>query len=186
ETARLLNCHPGLDPGSSNNQPWSKFKTTTTTSLYLAYKRSAISHPLNGFGIIVPPTENKSITAVTFVSSKFDHRCPANHVLFRVFTKQNLLVTLAKARVYADFEAIFKPTQAPVLNKSFTLEYASPKLPADHFEQVDKLEQSLPPGIFVAGCPYKGVSIADCIQQAQASSHKIQSHLTSTPIRCTV
>ncbi|MBL4819215.1 MAG: FAD-dependent oxidoreductase, partial [Deltaproteobacteria bacterium] len=107
ETSHLLNCHPGLDPGSSNSQPWSKFKTTTTTSLYLAYKRSAISHPLNGFGIIIPPTENKSLTAVTFVSSKFDHRCPANHVLFRVFTKQDLLVTLAKARVYADFEAIF-------------------------------------------------------------------------------
>lgn len=149
ETARLL--------GVS----WPHFKTTQTNSVYLAYAREAIEDPLDAFGLILPGSENRKISAMTFVSSKFDHRCPENFVLFRIFTKHSL------AEAKTELESLFKPKSNPVLERVFNLVYADPKYSADHEQQVMAIEQDLPQGVFIAGSPYRGVGIADCVYQAQ-------------------
>src|SRR4029079_13437065 len=51
----------------------------------IAYRRDQISHPLDGFGAVVPAAEGRSILAVSFLSVKFPNRAPAGSVLLRVF-----------------------------------------------------------------------------------------------------
>ena len=51
----------------------------------IAYRRDQISHPLDGFGVVVPAIEGRSILAVSFLSVKFPNRAPAGSVLLRVF-----------------------------------------------------------------------------------------------------
>ncbi len=51
----------------------------------VAYRRDQISHPLDGFGAVVPIIENRPILAVSFTSVKFPCRAPAGTVLMRVF-----------------------------------------------------------------------------------------------------
>ncbi len=51
----------------------------------VAYRRDQISHPLDGFGAVVPAIEGRSILAVSFLSVKFPNRAPAGTVLLRVF-----------------------------------------------------------------------------------------------------
>ena len=51
----------------------------------IAYRRDQISHPLDGFGVVVPAIEGRSILAVSFLSVKFPNRAPAGTALLRVF-----------------------------------------------------------------------------------------------------
>lgn len=143
------------------------FKTTQTASVYLAYPRESIEHKLDAFGLIIPAAENRKISALTFVSSKFDHRCPKEFVLFRAFLKGDF----GNAR--QEIESLFKPKTAPVLETGFRITYADPKYAPDHLEQVKLLEQNLPHKVFIAGSPYRGVGISDCIHQALEVSENI-------------
>ena len=43
----------------------------------VAYRRDQIQHPLDGFGVVVPAIEGRSILAVSFLSVKFPNRAPA-------------------------------------------------------------------------------------------------------------
>ncbi|MGH7908658.1 MAG: protoporphyrinogen oxidase, partial [Thermodesulfobacteriota bacterium] len=51
----------------------------------LSYRREDISHPLDGFGFVVPMIEKRNIIACSFSSVKFQARAPAGCVLLRCF-----------------------------------------------------------------------------------------------------
>ncbi len=51
----------------------------------IAYRRDQITHPLDGFGAVVPAIEGRPILAVSFLSVKFPNRAPAGTVLLRAF-----------------------------------------------------------------------------------------------------
>src|SRR5208337_4425891 len=46
----------------------------------VAYRRDQVQHPLDGFGVVVPATEGRSILAVSFSSVKFPSRAPSGTV----------------------------------------------------------------------------------------------------------
>lgn len=177
KTKAILLTSPANESARLLGASWPQFKTTETASVYLAYPKEAIRHPLNAFGLIIPASENRKISALTFVSSKFDHRCPEEFVLFRAFLKGDF----ADAR--KEIESLFNITTKPVLEHAFRLTYADPKYAPNHLEQVAKLEQSLPSGVFIAGSPYKGVGISDCVHQAQQISENILKFCWASEIR---
>ena len=55
------------------------------TSLSLLYNCNQLTHPLNGFGMLIPACENRFILGVLFPSSIFANRAPENSVLLTVF-----------------------------------------------------------------------------------------------------
>ncbi len=57
----------------------------STGTISLAYKRDASVERLGGFGVLVPRSEKRPLNAVTWSSTKFDHRAPEGHSLLRVF-----------------------------------------------------------------------------------------------------
>jgi protoporphyrinogen/coproporphyrinogen III oxidase len=72
-----------LDPDLSTLLQSIQYSSATVVAL--GYRRDQIQHPLDGFGFLVPKKERNRMTACTWVSSKWDHRAPANHALFRCF-----------------------------------------------------------------------------------------------------
>ncbi len=56
---------------------------TSTSLIYMAFRKSDFSHPLNGFGFVTPENESAVLDACTWVSTKFDDRCPGDSVLLR-------------------------------------------------------------------------------------------------------
>ena len=48
-------------------------------------RASAVAHPLNGSGFVVPRVENTGILAASWLSSKWPHRAPDDRVLLRTF-----------------------------------------------------------------------------------------------------
>ena len=68
---------------SEEDSPLSRVPYTSTRIIYLAYRRSEFSHPLNGFGFVAAEGADTVLDACTWVSSKFDDRCPPDSVLLR-------------------------------------------------------------------------------------------------------
>src|SRR5689334_3879176 len=62
-----------------------QIKYASTATINFGYRRTAIAHPLNGFGFVVPFVEKRSLLACTFSSVKFSGRAPEGHVLLRAF-----------------------------------------------------------------------------------------------------
>src|SRR5580704_18477831 len=57
----------------------------STGAVALAFPRSAVAHPLNGSGFVVPRVERSGILAASWLSSKWPHRAPEGRVLMRAF-----------------------------------------------------------------------------------------------------
>jgi len=53
-------------------------------SLALGFKRELVSHPLDGFGLLVPSKESSNILGCLFSSSLYDGRAPEDHCLLTV------------------------------------------------------------------------------------------------------
>ena len=51
----------------------------------LAFQRSQIAHPMDGFGFVVPAVERRKIISGSFSSVKYPGRAPDGKVLIRVF-----------------------------------------------------------------------------------------------------
>ena len=51
----------------------------------LGYDNSSFSHPLNGFGFLVPHCERDRLVACTWVGTKFNHRVAETRVMLRCF-----------------------------------------------------------------------------------------------------
>ncbi|MCY3775324.1 MAG: protoporphyrinogen oxidase, partial [Candidatus Aminicenantes bacterium] len=68
---------------AEDSSPLSRVPYTSTRIVYLAYRRSEFSHPLNGFGFVASEGADTVLDACTWVSSKFDERCPPDSVLIR-------------------------------------------------------------------------------------------------------
>jgi oxygen-dependent protoporphyrinogen oxidase len=77
-TSRLLRY---VDPAAAvllSDIPYASSATVT-----LAYRRTDIPHPLDGFGFVVPRVEGRAILACTFSSVKYPGRAPEGMVLLR-------------------------------------------------------------------------------------------------------
>ena len=79
-TARLIDAQ---DPGLALQLRAIPYASSVIVNV--AYRRDQIQHPLDGFGVVVPAIEGRSILAVSFLSVKFPGRAPAGTVLLRVF-----------------------------------------------------------------------------------------------------
>ena len=56
-----------------------------SATVSVGYRRAEVPHALDGFGIVVPRTERRSVFACTFSSVKYPGRAPEGHVLLRCF-----------------------------------------------------------------------------------------------------
>jgi oxygen-dependent protoporphyrinogen oxidase len=151
------------------------FRTSSTATVFLGYRRAEVAHPLDGVGFVVPRTAGQPVLAGTWVSSKWQHRAPEGHALVRVFFggpaaepllrgEDDALVHLARAAL-RDLMGI---EAGPVLARVFRFERASPQMRIGHARAVADLQACLAgalPGVHVAGGGYEGIGIPDCIRQ---------------------
>src|SRR6185503_17016012 len=100
-------------------------KYASTATINFGYRRTAIKHPLNGFGFVVPVIENRSLIACTLSSVKFSDRAPNDHVLLRAFAGGALQPEIfaldeseLASRVEADLRELLGINEAPLFVES--------------------------------------------------------------------
>jgi oxygen-dependent protoporphyrinogen oxidase len=148
----------------------------------LGYRREKISHPLDGFGLVVPLVENRPLIAVSFASVKFSGRAPDGHVLFRVFIGGACQAALLEQSddqlietAVSQLEQLLGAQGEPVLTELTRWQGAMPQYHVGHLDRVSAIESSLSglANLELAGNAYHGVGIPACIHAGESAAERI-------------
>jgi len=163
----------------------------STATVSLGYRRSDVAgqHDFNGFGFVIPKSENRDILACTWSSTKFDYRAPDDDILVRTFVggehKGHLvnlpdedLVSLVQSEV-ADIMGV---TARPVVHKVFRWARGNPQYDVGHLDRVAEMEAIAGniPGLYLTGSAFRGIGIPDCVKSARTTVDQILAHFSST------
>jgi oxygen-dependent protoporphyrinogen oxidase len=150
---------------------------TSIGTLYLAYQRDEVPHPLDGFGLVIPSSEGRRIDGMTWTSSKWSGRAPAEHVLLRVFfggphTRDMMALedTELLAVVRGEIATILGIRAAPLFHRVYRWPDGYPQYDVGHMARLEAIESALPPGVFVTGSSFRGVGVPDCVHQGQETA----------------
>jgi oxygen-dependent protoporphyrinogen oxidase len=157
-------------------------------TIALAFPRSAIAHPLNGSGFVVPRVERTGIMAASWLSSKWPNRAPEGHVLMRAFVggardpgalekNDDDLVALALAAL----RPLLGVSGAPSMTRVYRFERKSAQHDVGHLDRMAAIDRRLAaaPGLFVTGSGFRGVGIPDCVADARATARKVSECLST-------
>jgi oxygen-dependent protoporphyrinogen oxidase len=165
------------DPDLANQLNQIKYASTATINL--AYRRAAISHPLDGFGFVVPFVERRSLIACTFSSVKFSGRAPDDHVLLRAFAGGALQPEVFALdepemlrRVESDLRELLGISEAPLFAEVAKWANSMPQYEVGHLDRVAQIEDEVSqiPLLALAGNAYRGAGIPDCIQSGERAA----------------
>ena len=174
-----------LDPELAGELRAIPFSSTATVNL--AYRRSDIAHPLDGYGFVVPHVERRKIMACTFSSVKYAGRAPEDVALLRCFAGGALQPDLLdqpdealEAQVREDLEALLGISGPPTLCRTTRYLDCMPQYNVGHLDRVERIDARLRrfPTLALAGKSYRGVGIADCILGGEAAAEGMVEHLS--------
>lgn len=146
------------------------------TTVASAYRRADVAHALDGFGMLVPSCEQRSILGTLFSSSLFPDRAPADHVLLTTFVGGRRCPELAAledaaiaALVDGDLSSLLGARQ-PLWNAIVRWPRAIPQYEIGHLERVRRINAlcASAPGLYFCANWMGGVSIGDRITSADA------------------
>jgi len=161
-----------------------EIKYASTATINFGYRRTAIAHPLNGFGFVVPFVEKRSLIACTFSSVKFAGRAPEGHVLLRAFAGGALQPEIfaldgaeMSKRVEADLRELLGISGDPLFIEVAKWERSMPQYEVGHIDRVSEIEKLVSglPGLSLAGNAYCGAGIPDCVRSGEAAAEALLS-----------
>ena len=148
----------------------------------VAYRRDQISHPLDGFGVVVPAIEGRSILAVSFLSVKFPNRAPLGSVLLRVFIggathpEQFDLDDRRSPNWFArELGSLIGASGEPLFTRIGRHPRSMPQYNLGHLDRVATIRRHLAKysRLYLAGVAYDGVGIPDCIHAAEMTADSV-------------
>ncbi len=142
------------------------------SSLFLGYRRDQVIHPLDGFGMLVPPSEQRDVLGVLFNSTLFPGRAPSGHVALTVMTGGTLRPELARlddaallTLVRKNLSELLGVRGAPVFIRRNVWPRAIPQynLGYDRFLDVITRTEVAHPGLLIGGHIRDGISVPNCL-----------------------
>jgi len=164
----------------------------STATVTLAYRRTDIRHPLNGFGFVVPAVEGRTVLACTFNSVKFEKRAPDGFVLMRVFVGGALFPRAFDlddermiAAVETDLRDLIGVSGSALWSIVTRYPRSMPQYHVGHIERIRRIERALStiPALELAGNAYLGAGIPDTIRSANEAAARLALSLGLSPAR---
>jgi oxygen-dependent protoporphyrinogen oxidase len=142
------------------------------------FDKSALQHPLNGFGFLVPRRERKLLLASTWVDTKFDGRATERRSLIRCFAGQagmGLSDEDLSAKLLGELKEKMGVTSAPAFVRIQRWPDSMPQYEVGHTGLVEQIEEALSvhPGLHLTGNAYHGFGIPDCVRMSRAVAQRI-------------
>jgi len=170
-----------------DSAPVERVEYPPVSTLTLGFLRRDVEHPLNGFGMLIPAAERRSLLGALFSSSLFPARAPEDHVTITCFVGGSRHPEIARedsatlvGHVLHDLRALLGVRGDPTFIKhvywpraipQYTLGYQTVKDAADATETAN-------PGLYLVGNYRNGVSIGDCIASGQQTAERVAAYLT--------
>jgi oxygen-dependent protoporphyrinogen oxidase len=151
--------------------------------IHLAYDESSIGAQLNGFGFLVAPRELLRVLGCIYSSKIFERRAPQGKVLLTVFVGGALdpgairlsddeLIMMA----HSDLQKAFGIAQKPRPIAITRYDRAIPQYNLGHLDRVRRIEELMGrAGIWLIGNYLRGVSVGDCIREADRAARSLLS-----------
>jgi oxygen-dependent protoporphyrinogen oxidase len=168
-----------LDRGLADAHAEIPYASSVVVSL--AYDEAAVAHPLDGYGYVVPHSEESDVLACTWSSSKWGGRAPTGHALLRVYAGRfggrdvttevdDDLVELAREEL-----RLLGITTEPSLARVHRWPRGMPQYVLGHPDRLVRIENALEehPGLALAGAAYRGVGIPDCIRSGEDAAQSL-------------
>jgi protoporphyrinogen/coproporphyrinogen III oxidase len=153
----------------------------SAATVALGFRRSAISHPLNGSGFVVPRVEHSGILAASWLSSKWAHRAPEDRVLLRTFVggarDPDALEQPDEGLIERSISALTRLLGIrgePVLARVYRWERGNAQHEVGHLARMAAIDRALTrhPGLYVTGSGFRGVGIPDCVADGRATARQ--------------
>jgi len=154
---------------------------------YLVYNRKDIKQDLDGFGFLIPAKENKSFLGALWSSIIFSDRTDEGKAAFTLFVggsrnpefvKEERVSLLEKVR--KEFEELMGINSDPIFTSERFWEKAIPQYNlgyVEHERYFDDFEKKNP-GLFISGNFRGGISVGDCMKNADLVADKINVQFT--------
>jgi len=153
-------------------------------TLALGFRREDVEHPLDGFGVLMPAVEKRTVLGAIFSSSVFSGRAPDGHVLLTCFlggmrspAHGNAELAEVLPLVLADLRGLLGLRGEPVFTNHQRWAKAIPQYELGHefvMDAATNIESALP-GLYLTGQWRAGVALGDCIAQGQAAAGRLVS-----------
>ncbi|MBF0431074.1 MAG: protoporphyrinogen oxidase [Fibrobacteria bacterium] len=150
--------------------------------VFLGYKRSDVTHALDGFGFLCPTVEKRKILGALMNASMFPGRAPEGYTGLTCFVggmqhPEHAVLEEDKliGNAHSELQELLGIQKPP----SFSLVKRYPKaIPQYHLDYPKYLTiiesfEAKHPGLYLSGNFRGGISIGDCISQAAATADKI-------------
>jgi len=152
----------------------------------LAVARRDLTHPLDGFGYVVPLTEGRPSLAGSFSSVKFPGRAPEGYVLLRIFfggacqpelleRSDTELLQLARQELRELLGFHGNVHWERIVRWPMTM----PQYHVSHLRRVAAIEERSAswPGLALAGNSYHGVGVPFCVHSGQRAAERVLQYL---------
>lgn len=159
-------------------------------SIYMAFSRSNVAHPLDGTGFLAPRSDAGLVTGCTWMSSKWPERSPGDYVLLRAFLGGSGDDAFLD-RDDSELVEAATETLRPILGIKGSPERfwvhkwreGMPQYKVDHTEWMDGIERGLEPfpELFLCGSSYRGIGVPDCVRQGRDTVERIRAFARNRP-----
>ncbi len=146
------------------------------------YKKENLTHPLNGFGFLVPHKEGRRILGTLWDSSVFPNRASEGNVLLRTMiggAKNPAMADLDDNEiadiVFDELKPLLGLKKDPDMLRVYRWEKAIPQYIPGHIDKLDVIDEHLKkyPGLYLTGNAYRGIGINDCVKSGYEIADKI-------------
>lgn len=156
----------------------------SSLAISLGFDRAQRKTPpaLHGFGFVTGERENRSLTACTWSSVKFDNRAPDGHELVRVFLAGDT-VEIPMEQSDEDWIRAAREALLPLMEWEGDVQaacvsrwpQANPQYTVGHRARMEKLRSITEtlPSLAVIGGGLHGVGLPDCIRQGREAAARI-------------
>src|SRR5262245_5202055 len=160
----------------------SRIRAASVVTIALGFARSAVRHPLNGAGVVVPRQEHLTIRALSWVSAKWADRAPADRVLLRAYlggiSDPDAIDWSDEALVAAacrDAGTLVQATGDPELARVYRWRDSTPQLEVGHADLMAAIESrlNLRPNLTVSASGFRGTGIADCVADGRCQAMRL-------------
>lgn len=148
----------------------------------LGFDRADVGGEMDGFGFLVPSRERRQILGTVADSYVFPNRAPKGRVLLRTMVggARNPGPALLDDgplldTVRADLREIMGVAAEPEFASIYRHEKAIPQYLVGHADRLAEIERQRAafPGLFLTGNAYRGVSLNDCVVNADTTAEAV-------------
>ncbi|MDO7875711.1 protoporphyrinogen oxidase [Hymenobacter sp. ASUV-10] len=155
------------------------------SAVFSAYDRTAVAHPLNGFGALNPKAESTYAAGSIWTSSIYPHRVPAGQVLFTTFVGGEQFSQAAqdsedeqKAGVHAELSRLYGITGEPRWQQRYFWPRSIPQFD-EKIGPAHAAADALQSENIVSVANWRaGVGVPDCIRHARQTAEKLAAALS--------